>query len=204
MSLERALTSAPCSSSRRVLSKSVAAHISAVALASFRLLQSAPSFSSFSSVDGLVYNTAYMKGVEPSGPRALSSLGSADGGPEESLKVACAQRLDHGNGLGIERRQVGLIRQRVRPFGALVDPTLDGLDLLGAERAGGRHLHSVCIPGDAMEQEAVLTAAGHHAAAIDHRALAIDAKAADLLGRAVAGGRSSAAGSASRLSRNLP
>jgi hypothetical protein len=44
MSLERALTSAPCSRSRWTFSKSVAAHIRAVALTSFRLFTSAPSF----------------------------------------------------------------------------------------------------------------------------------------------------------------
>jgi len=44
MSVERALTSAPWATRSRVFSKSVAAHIRAVALASFRLLTSAPSF----------------------------------------------------------------------------------------------------------------------------------------------------------------
>ena len=50
MSLERALTSAPWATRRRVFSRSVAAHIRAVALASFRLLGSAPSFNRRSSV----------------------------------------------------------------------------------------------------------------------------------------------------------
>ena len=54
MSLDRALTSAPWLSSILVLSISVAAHISAVALASFLLLGSAPSFNRRSNVAALV------------------------------------------------------------------------------------------------------------------------------------------------------
>src|ERR1035438_2295719 len=77
MSLEWALTSAPWASRRRVFSRSVAAHIRAVALASFRLLGSAPCFRSRSNVGVPVYSTAYMNGVEPSGPRALRSWGSS-------------------------------------------------------------------------------------------------------------------------------
>src|SRR5580704_1211486 len=100
MSLERALTSAPCSSSRRVLSKSVAAHIRAAALASFRRLQSAPSSSSFSSVDGLEYKTAYRNGVEPSGPRALSSLGSADAALRKPLRLPARSDSTMATALG--------------------------------------------------------------------------------------------------------
>jgi MFS family permease len=50
MSLERALTSAPWAARRRFFSRSVAAHMRAVALASFRLLGSAPCFNRLSNV----------------------------------------------------------------------------------------------------------------------------------------------------------
>ena len=126
-----------------------------------------------------------MKGVEPSGPRALSSLGSAADRFHEAWQVAVAQHLHHGDGLGIQRRQFGFVGERVRPFRALVDPGLDGLDLFGAERAGRRHLHSVRVARDPVKQEAVLTAAGHYAAAVDDRALAVEPQAAVLLRRSM-------------------
>jgi hypothetical protein len=77
MSSDFAFTSAPCPSSTRVFSRFVAAHISAVAFASFFRLGSAPIASSRSSVAGPAYSTAYINGVDPSGPRAFSSDGSA-------------------------------------------------------------------------------------------------------------------------------
>ena len=89
-------------------------------------------------------------------------------------------------GLGIDRRQLGFIGERVRPVSALLDPTFDGVDLFRLERAGGGHLHSVVGAGYTVEQEAVLGAARHDAAAIDHRALAVQPHAAGRLRPAVA------------------
>src|SRR6267378_1196261 len=76
-SLDRTFTSAPASTSNRVFSRSVAAHISAVAFASLRVFGSAPFCSNWRRVAASEYKTAYIKGVDPSGPRTLSSFGSS-------------------------------------------------------------------------------------------------------------------------------
>ena len=39
------------------------------------------------------------------------------------------QRVNHGDCLGIDRRQLGFIGERVRPVGTLLDPTFYGVDL---------------------------------------------------------------------------
>ena len=76
-SFDTTFTSAPWASSNRVFARSVAAHMRAVALSSLRMFGSAPFFNNCSNAGASEYSTAYMNGVEPSGPRALSNLGSS-------------------------------------------------------------------------------------------------------------------------------
>ena len=124
-----------------------------------------------------------MKGVEPSGPRALSSARIGGGGFEKGRQVGCAQGIDHGDRFGIEGWQIHFVGERVRPFGSLIDPGFDGGDLFGTKRAGGRHLRTVSVTDEAVINEAVGAASRDDAAGegLHHGASAIEAHARALL-----------------------
>src|SRR5262249_28294683 len=61
--------------------------------------------------------------------------------------------------VGWQDRRVS--REVVRPFGALIDPCLDGIDLLLAERAGSGHLWAVLAPDQFQVKPADCAVAGH-------------------------------------------
>src|ERR1017187_5548821 len=91
------------------------------------------------------------------------------------------QRLDHGHGLGIQRRELRFVGERVRPVGPLVYPCFNDVDLFRTERPGGGHLHAIRVPRYPVIQKAVVTVAGHHATATDDRAFPVKPQSTGLL-----------------------
>jgi hypothetical protein len=61
---------------------------------------------------------------------------------QECLAVAVAQRVDERDGSGIGRRHFGFVGQRIRPLGALLDPSSDETDVLRSQRTGRGHLYA--------------------------------------------------------------
>ena len=104
--------------------------------------------------------------------------------PLECLAIAVAERLHETHGLRVRRHWRGVARNLVRPFGALIDPCLDGGDLFLAQRSRGRHLKSEFISGqpEIEPAERAVTRHDHHKGAAPHRRTAtVEAEAVHLL-----------------------
>src|ERR1017187_2508138 len=127
-----------------------------------------------------------MKGVEPSGPRALSNFASAATSFMNLGRSPSWSASTMATALGLTGRNSASLASASGQSAPCSIQRLMVSIWSGLSAPVGGHLQSVVVAGDTVEQEAVLGAAGHDAAAIDHRAFAVQPHAAGRLRATVA------------------
>jgi len=88
------------------------------------------------------YRTAYMNGVDPSGPRAFSNAGLAVAAFMKAATLPLCNSSTIATASGFAGRQLYFVRKRVRPLRALIDPVLERGHLFGTRSPVG----GICAP----------------------------------------------------------
>jgi hypothetical protein len=122
-----------------------------------------------------------MNGVEPSGPRALRSLGSSATDFMNPCRSPACNASTMATALEFNGGSSASLASESGQSAPWSYPCFNDVDLFRTERPGGGHLHAIRVPRYPVIQKAVVTAAGHYATATDDRAFPVEPQSTGLL-----------------------